>query len=183
MDFSMNGPVTQVARLQQGFRQNVKNAGSETLESRRAAVRRAHRHVALLTCQSGKGTTPLARHSSTRVLRSHRPSRFRAGAPLRQWGTLVKSRAKRPIFAPVAPFVAGEPPGAYAPSGQAKFHPLCFPTESLAGSETLGCRRAFDWGGHSSKKKYSNSFRSPFSRRKNALHTQEMTLMAAGANP
>ena len=107
MDFSMNGPVTQVARLQQGFRQNVKNAGSETLESRRAAVRRAHRHVALSTCQSGKGTTPLARHSSTRVLRSHRPSRFRAGAPLRQWGTLVKSRANRPIFAPEAPFVAG----------------------------------------------------------------------------
>ena len=50
---------------------------------------------------------PVARLFSTRVHSSHLPSRFRAGAPLLQWGTLVKSRAKRPIFAPEAPFVAG----------------------------------------------------------------------------
>ena len=40
-------------------------------------------------------------------LSGHFPSRFRAGTPLLQWGTLAKSRAMSPRFAPVAPFVAG----------------------------------------------------------------------------
>ena len=73
----------------------------------RATARLVHPHVALLTCQSTEKTTPEARLPSTRVLTSHGPSRFRAGTPLRRWGTLAKSRAKSPIFARAAPLVAG----------------------------------------------------------------------------
>ena len=81
---------------------------------------------------------PAPRFSSPRVPTSHGPSRFRAGTPLRRWGTLVKSRAKSPIFAPAAPLVAGGFRELTHPPAGLKFHPLRFFTESLAESETLG---------------------------------------------
>ena len=48
----------------------------------RASARRAHPRVALLTRQSVKGATPLARRDSPRVLSGHGPSRIQAGVPV-----------------------------------------------------------------------------------------------------
>ena len=48
----------------------------------RASARIAHQHVALLTRQSVKGATPLARRVSTRVFSGRVPSRIQAGVPV-----------------------------------------------------------------------------------------------------
>ena len=70
----------------------------------RAVSTSARRVADVLVYQKGN---PEARFSSVRVFSGHEPSRIRAGAPLLRWGTLVKSRAKSPIFAPAALLVAG----------------------------------------------------------------------------